>query len=596
MVTLAFMRKIWGYGVAILILIVLAGTLDARKHHQWKPRFVDEPEEGMVLSGIKGKALYLFKGGKRHMFPDYYTFTAMGFNQTSIYRMSDDKLGALPTGDRVAAIAAPPVFREDDWMFHAHCEDPPRLVNDLGIIANNGDPYLQRKLAEKVTKTKRLEILALGGSITAGGYFEGFLKLMREEEELEVVIHNHGHGATDLTYTIFCIEMDHYSPDLVLIDFSVNDYGHPKLMEGLLRKAMVMGKEPPVVALVNFWVEKGCPTARYLLHAQYYNIPLINLCPAVNLCYGRDHMPSWRHKLYSTTDGVHPWGSQGVPFIGTILHAWWLRLVNTVTADKDATISNNHQNKIIAASEEKSTSESQKNGNVDVSKMSEATSVLMRRSLLEKQKRRVANGDSVDSRLSALPEPLYGNSVGSCTRCDALADDADGALEPVNPPVGFKIKTRVKIGFGGFNPDDNSTAGMTKSFRRSYQAERPGDTVSFKFYGKEVKVALWQRRDGMGVLEAMIDEDPKLVTTASGFFKGYTWAMERNNTGRSEVVSLFEGLEDKEHTIKFTVTRDAANPYVKGHTCQIFALLSASDRSDCKDILSGRRIVKEKKL
>ena len=563
--------------LALALLDLVSVPVNSKRSRHYMPHFVDEPEENMVLSGVKGKALYLFKEGKRHLFPDFYTFTAMGFNHTSIHRMVDDKLGALPIGDRVAAIAAPPVFREDDWMFHAHCEDPPRLVNDLGVIVNNGDLYLQHKLVEKVQKTKKLEILALGGSITAGGYFEGFLKLLREEEDIEVVIHNHGHGATDLTYTIFCIEMDHYSPDLVLIDFSVNDYGHPKLMEGLLRKTLVMGKEPPVVALINFWVEKGCPTARYLLHAQYYNVPLLNLCPAVNLCYGRERMPPWRYKLYSTTDGVHPWGSRGVPFIGTILHAWWLRVVQTVTSDKEASISENRG--VVS-----STTAAQK--------MDEATSVLLRgrRVLLASDSREVANAHSAAARLEALPKPLYGNSVGSCTRCDALADDADGALEPVGTRQGFKVKTRVKIGFGGFNPDDNSTAGMTKSFRRSYQAERPGDTVSFKFYGKEVKVALWQRRDGMGVLEAMIDDNPALTTKATGFFKGYTWAMERNNTGRSEVIPLFEGLEDKEHTIKFTVTRDPANPYVKGHTCQIFALLSASDRRDCKDILGGRNV------
>jgi hypothetical protein len=239
--------------------------------------FVEEPEDNMVLSGVKGKALFLFKDGKKKMFPDFHTFTAMGFDQTSIRRMKDEKLATIPQGDNVQAIAPPPTFREEDWSFHRHCEDPPALINDLGVIANNGDLYLQSKLVQKVKRTKKIEILALGGSITAGGYFEGFLKLMREEEELEVVIHNHGHGATDLTYTIFCIEMDHYNPDLVLIDFSVNDNDHPKLMEGLLRKALTMGKAPPVVAIVNFWVASNCPPPRYLIHAQHYNVPLINV-------------------------------------------------------------------------------------------------------------------------------------------------------------------------------------------------------------------------------------------------------------------------------------------------------------------------------
>lgn len=534
------------------LLLGLWVAVALARHPRMRVDFLEDgtPPENTVLSGVKGKALYLFQKGEKHMFPDYYTFTAMGFNQSSIRRMREDKLDTIPEGTRLKAIAAPPTFREDDWMFHAHCEDPPRLVNDLGVIANNGDIHLQRQLVEKVKKTKKLEILALGGSITAGGYFEGFLKLLREEEGIDVTIHNHGHGATDLTYTIFCIEMDHYSPDLVLIDFSVNDNDHPKVMEGLLRKAITMGNKPPVVALVNFWVERACPTARYLVHAQYYNIPLINMCPAVALCYGRDHLPKWRYSLYSTTDGVHPWGTRGVPFIGEVLHAWWLRVV-AIASSEGATIGASAAPAAVATPN---------------------------------------NNNNNSSRLAFIPPPLYGNNVGSCTRCDALADDADGSLQPVGPPVGFRMKTRMKIGFGGFNPNDNSTAGMTKSFKRSYQAEEPGSKISFRFYGKEVKVALWQRRDGMGVLQAMIDDNPSLVTKATGFFKGYTWAMERNNTGRSEVVPLFDGLEDKEHVITFTVTGEAANPYVKGHTCQIFALLSASDNPQCKDKVAGRLV------
>lgn len=64
--------------------------------------------------------------------------------------------------------------------------------------------------------------------------------------------------------------------------------------------------------------------------------------------------------------------------------------------------------------------------------------------------------------------------------------------------------------------------------------------------------------------------------------QGYTWAMEKNNTGRSEIVPLFEGLPDTHHTITLTVSDEPANPWVKGHTTQIFALLSASDNARCK--------------
>ena len=54
--------------------------------------------------------------------------------------------------------------------------------------------------------------------------------------------------------TIFCVDIDHYQPDIVMIDFSVNDQGPPKLMEALLRKTLSM-KSRPIVLLVSEWSE-----------------------------------------------------------------------------------------------------------------------------------------------------------------------------------------------------------------------------------------------------------------------------------------------------------------------------------------------------
>ena len=82
------------------------------------------------------------------------------------------------------------------------------------------------------------------------------------------------------------MDIEKYSPDIVLIDFSVNDYGHPKLIDALIRKVLIM-KSQPIVVLVNLWVTTNCPVTRYLLHAFYYNIPVINICPAVTLCFGK---------------------------------------------------------------------------------------------------------------------------------------------------------------------------------------------------------------------------------------------------------------------------------------------------------------------
>lgn len=339
------------------------------------------------------------------------------------------------------------------------------------------------------------------------------------------------------TDTIYCVDISRYTPDLVLIDFAVNDYGHPKLMEALIRKTLSMPSKP-IVLLANFWVCQYCPPPRYLLHAWFYDLPLINLCTAVNVCYGKDHMPAYIYHKYSLTDGVHPWGSEGVPFIGNILFSWW----------------NRYESLFKVPPEEKPTHDPS------------------------------APYDPAEGDMWKLPEGrLYAEkALGACTRCDALVDDADSKLEPIGTPQGFEVVTRVKIGYGGFNPTDSNSS--TKSFKRSWQATTAGSTISFPFYGSSVKIAMWQRRDEMGIIDAIVDGDKSRVSSVSGFFKGFTWAMEKNNTGRSEIMTLFEGLPDTNHVLTLTVSETPANKWVKGHIAQVFALLTASENPNCKNI------------
>lgn len=354
--------------------------------------------------------------------------------------------------------------------------------------------------------------------------------------------------------TIFCVDIDQSRPDLVLIDFSVNDYGHPKYMDTLLRKVLSLPSHP-VVALVNLWVHQHCPVTRYLLHSFYYNLPVLNMCPAVNLCYGKGHMPKHISDLYSKTDGVHPWGAKGVQFLGDILFAWWKRTCTMLTH----------------------------NTYMDT----DGREVLTHHSfdqLLNNQTAKTSSDyTNIATQALTLPPPLYVDQpLGICTRCITLSDDADGRLAPVGTPEGFRIISKVKVGYGGFNSD---SSGATKSVKRSWLADKPGSHITFKFYGTAVQVAIWQRRDGMGILSAHVDNDKSKIAKASGFFKGYTWAMERNNTGRSEIIPLFDGLTDGLHTITFTVSDKPANPFVPGHVTQIFAVLSASDNRNCKKMV-----------
>jgi hypothetical protein len=55
------------------------------------------------------------------------------------------------------------------------------------------------KVMKRVRDRSHIDILALGGSITAGGYFLEFARSLREKNNLTTTVHNHGHGATEIT-------------------------------------------------------------------------------------------------------------------------------------------------------------------------------------------------------------------------------------------------------------------------------------------------------------------------------------------------------------------------------------------------------------
>jgi hypothetical protein len=71
-------------------------------------------------------------------------------------------------------------------------------VQELAIIPNMGNLMRYLHVLHRVKETKSLEILALGGSITAGGYLNEFARNLQNKEGYKVTVHNHGHGATEI--------------------------------------------------------------------------------------------------------------------------------------------------------------------------------------------------------------------------------------------------------------------------------------------------------------------------------------------------------------------------------------------------------------
>lgn len=151
--------------------------------------------EGKVVKGNRN-ALYLIEDGKKRLFPDFNTYSKMGFEATTIAKITDKDLESIPLGKPITPI---PIFRPEDRMYHSHCEDPDRLVNDLSIVPNLGSLSRFANVYSRIKKTGKVDILFLGGSITAGGYFMEFIKTLSNQKNLSISYHNHGHGATEIT-------------------------------------------------------------------------------------------------------------------------------------------------------------------------------------------------------------------------------------------------------------------------------------------------------------------------------------------------------------------------------------------------------------
>ncbi len=80
--------------------------------------------EGKLLKGNRN-AIFLVQKGQRKQFPDFYTFSKLGYDAANIQKIADDVLNSIPLGDQITPI---PVFRPEDYMYHSQCEDLDRMV------------------------------------------------------------------------------------------------------------------------------------------------------------------------------------------------------------------------------------------------------------------------------------------------------------------------------------------------------------------------------------------------------------------------------------------------------------------------------------
>lgn len=199
--------------------------------------------------------------------------------------------------------------------------------NVPGLSDRGGCPTLFRKLKAKQPVT----IVYFGGSITNHpGYrvfSEEWFKTQYPESKFTMV--NAGIGGTGSDLGVFRMDQDvlEYNPDLVFVEFAVNDAGTDSLvichsMEGIVRK--IRKRNPKTDICFLYTVNQGMlddlmqgrlhKSMRYMESiAGYYQIPSINFAMKVidlikkdSLVFKGEKGKDYGGKMVFSDDGTHP--------------------------------------------------------------------------------------------------------------------------------------------------------------------------------------------------------------------------------------------------------------------------------------------------
>lgn len=187
-----------------------------------------------------------------------------------------------------------------------------------------GDLSRLASLIKKAEAGEDLVIVGFGGSITQGTNDKTYGHLVSQwfrdtYPDINVTYYNAGIGATGSVVGAERVERDviNRNPDLVLIDFSVNDSGldyEKEAYESFLRKILDSDSKPAVIhfAMAQFaWMENKLRNVQDM-HGEicdHYGVPVFSLVDALN---GKLDWPEY------IPDTIHP-NDYGHEIIGSII-------------------------------------------------------------------------------------------------------------------------------------------------------------------------------------------------------------------------------------------------------------------------------------
>lgn len=166
---------------------------------------------------------------------------------------------------------------------------------DRGVI-NHGNWYRIHEAMKKAQQKKEISVGFLGGSITQGSLSStpetcyAYLVYQWWEKRFEdtnIRYINAGVGGTGSDFGVARVENDilQYEPDVVFIEFSVNDLENDffeETFDGLIRKTYNSKSKPAVIIINSVQYDTGINAEKIHLNiAKTYGIPCVSMKPTI---------------------------------------------------------------------------------------------------------------------------------------------------------------------------------------------------------------------------------------------------------------------------------------------------------------------------
>lgn len=194
---------------------------------------------------------------------------------------------------------------------------------DTSILSEGTNGRLEQVL-DKINRGEEITVFTIGGSITEGAgaknftysYTDQFVnRLLNAYPDSNMHYYNSGLGGTPSTLGLMRYERDvdavmEGDPDLVIIEFAVNDYQEPtnaRAYESMVRTILEKENTPAVILLFSVFESKWNMQEQYISIGNHYGLPMVSIRDAIATAYTSNHLTDKEFfaDIYHPTDYGH---------------------------------------------------------------------------------------------------------------------------------------------------------------------------------------------------------------------------------------------------------------------------------------------------